>query len=153
MANLSLIEALRKTSLINKKYIDKNLVFNLKAYLEALTLVDGETYVYNITTTQLNELKEIFSICVKIKDLNDATRLINNVNVTDACIELNTINSDSTDKQITTGDIYLSLNNTSGYIAYYHNYRTINMNTTFNDTTGDLTLLGATETSVGEKFS
>lgn len=41
MTNLSMIEALRKTSLVNKKYIDKNLVFNLKAYLEALTLVSG----------------------------------------------------------------------------------------------------------------
>ena len=153
MANLSIIEALRKTSLINKKYIDKNLVFNLKAYLEALTLVNGETYVYNITTTQLIELKEIFSICVKVKDLNNVTRLINNVNVTDTCIELNTINSDSTDKQITTGDIYLSLNNTSGYIAYYHNYRTFNMNTTFDENTGDLALLGSVETTVGEKFS
>lgn len=153
MANLSIIEALRKASQINKKYVDKNLVFDLKGYLEALSLVAGETYVYNITTTQLNELKGIFAICVKVIDLDGVTRLVNNVNISDSCIEINTINSDSTDKQITTGDIYLSLNNTSGYIAYYHNFRLINMNTTFDENTGDLQLLSATESTVGEKFS
>ena len=153
MANISLTQAFRKIATVNKKYVDSRLVFDLKSYLEALTLVTGETYVYNITTTQIAELKAIFDICVKVIDLNGVTRLINNVNVSDGCIEINTINSDSTDSQITTGDIYLSLNTTSGYIAYFHDYKVININASYDENTGDLTLLNSTETTVGEKFN
>lgn len=152
MANISISQAFRKISTVNKKYIDSRLVFNLKSYLEALTLVTGETYVYNITTTQIAELKAIFDICVKVIDLNGVTRLINNVNVSDGCIEINTINSDSTDNYITIGDIYLSLNTTSGYVAYYHNFNQINVFPSYDASTGDLTMLNGTVSTVGEKF-
>lgn len=153
MANISLSQAFRKISTVNKKYIDSRLVFDLKSYLEALTLVTGETYVYNITTTQIAELKAIFDICVKVIDLNGVTRLINNVNVSDGCIEINTINSDSTDIYITIGDIYLSLNTTSGYVAYYHNFNQINVFPSYDKSTGDLTMLNGTVSTVGEKFN
>ena len=153
MANISLSQAFRKISTVNKKYIDSRLVFDLKSYLEALTLVTGETYVYNITTTQIAELKAIFDICVKVIDLNGVTRLINNVNVSDGCIEINTINSDSTDNYITIGDIYLSLNTTSGYVAYYHNFNQINVFPSYDKSTGDLTMLNGTVSTVGEKFN
>ena len=153
MANISLSQAFRKISTVNKKYIDSRLVFDLKSYLEALTLVTGETYVYNITTTQIAELKAIFDICVKVIDLNGVTRLINNVNVSDGCIEINTINSDSTDNYITIGDIYLSLNTTSGYVAYYHNFNQINVFPSYDASTGDLTMLNGTVSTVGEKFN
>ena len=153
MANISLSQAFRKISTVNKKYIDSRLVFDLKSYLEALTLVTGEKYVYNITTTQIAELKAIFDICVKVIDLNGVTRLINNVNVSDGCIEINTINSDSTDNYITIGDIYLSLNTTSGYVAYYHNFNQINVFPSYDASTGDLTMLNGTVSTVGEKFN
>lgn len=153
MANISLSQAFRKISTVNKKYIDSRLVFDLKSYLEALTLVTGETYVYNITTTKIAELKAIFDICVKVIDLNGVTRLINNVNVSDGCIEINTINSDSTDNYITIGDIYLSLNTTSGYVAYYHNFNQINVFPSYDKSTGDLTMLNGTVSTVGEKFN
>lgn len=153
MANISLSQAFRKISTVNKKYIDSRLVFDLKSYLEALTLVTGENYVYNITTTQIAELKAIFDICVKVIDLNGVTRLINNVNVSDGCIEINTINSDSTDNYITIGDIYLSLNTTSGYVAYYHNFNQINVFPSYDASTGDLTMLNGTVSTVGEKFN
>ena len=153
MANISLSQAFRKISTVNKKYIDSRLVFDLKSYLEALTLVTGETYVYNIKTTQIAELKAIFDICVKVIDLNGVTRLINNVNVSDGCIEINTINSDSTDNYITIGDIYLSLNTTSGYVAYYHNFNQINVFPSYDASTGDLTMLNGTVSTVGEKFN
>ena len=153
MANISLSQAFRKISTVNKKYIDSRLVFDLKSYLEALTLVTGETYVYNITTTQIAELKAIFDICVKVIDLNGVTRLINNVNVSDGCIEINTINSDSTDNYITIGDIYLSLNTTSGYVAYYHNFNQINVFPSYDASTGNLTMLNGTVSTVGEKFN
>lgn len=152
MANISISQAFRKISTVNKKYIDSRLVFDLKSYLEALTLVTGETYVYNITTTQIAELKAIFDICVKVIDLNGVTRLINNVNASDGCIEINTINSDSTDNYITIGDIYLSLNTTSGYVAYYHNFNQINVFPSYDESTGDLTMLNGTVSTVGEKF-
>lgn len=152
MANISISQAFRKISTVNKKYIDSRLVFDLKSYLEALTLVTGETYVYNITTTQIAELKAIFDICVKVIDLNGVTRLINNVNASDGCIEINTINSDSTDNYITIGDIYLSLNTTSGYVAYYHNFNQINVFPSYDASTGDLTMLNGTVSTVGEKF-
>ena len=153
MANISLSQAFRKISTVNKKYIDSRLVFDLKSSLEALTLVTGEKYVYNITTTQIAELKAIFDICVKVIDLNGVTRLINNVNVSDGCIEINTINSDSTDNYITIGDIYLSLNTTSGYVAYYHNFNQINVFPSYDASTGDLTMLNGTVSTVGEKFN
>lgn len=153
MANISLSQAFRKISTVNKKYIDSRLVFDLKSYLEALTLVTGETYVYNITTTQIAELKAIFDICVKVIDLNGVTRLINNVNVSDGCIEINTINSDSTDNYITIGDIYLSLNTTSGYVAYYHNFNQINVFPSYDKSTGELTMLNGMVSTVGEKFN